>query len=57
MNKTATKGDSAAQLITARIKDVGGWRGATLSRLRTLIKQADPGVVEERRRGHLSLTE
>jgi hypothetical protein len=47
MNKSATKGDTPAEKIDARIKDVGGWRGATLSRLRTLIKQADPAVVEE----------
>jgi hypothetical protein len=47
MNKTATKGESPGQLIAARIREVGGWRGATLSRLRTLITQADPGVVEE----------
>ena len=47
MNKSRTKGDSPAQLIAARIKDVGGWRGETLARLRTLIKQADPDVVEE----------
>jgi len=36
-----------AELIDARITDVGGWRGATLSQLRALIKQADPKVVEE----------
>jgi len=34
-------------LIDARIEEVGGWRGTTLSRLRALIKQADPAVVEE----------
>jgi hypothetical protein len=47
MNKSATKGDTPAQLIDARIEEVGGWRGTTLSRLRALIKQADPAVVEE----------
>ena len=36
-----------AQLIDARIEELGDWRGATLSRLRELIKQADPDVVEE----------
>src|ERR671930_248661 len=36
-----------SQLIDARIKELGDWRGRTLSRLRTLIKQADPEVVEE----------
>jgi hypothetical protein len=39
--------DSPAQLIGARIKEPGDWRGKTLSRLRDLIKQADPEVVEE----------
>jgi len=34
-------------LIDARIRELGDWRGETLSRLRTLIKQADPEVVEE----------
>ena len=38
---------SASALIDARIKEVGGWRGQMLGRLRTLVKQADPGVVEE----------
>ena len=39
--------DSASQLIDARIKELGDWRGETLDRIRALIKQADPGVVEE----------
>jgi hypothetical protein len=47
MNKSATKGDTPAQKIDARIKDVGGWRSVTLERIRALIKQADPKVVEE----------
>ena len=34
-------------MIDARIKELGDWRGTMLSRLRMLIKQADPGVVEE----------
>jgi hypothetical protein len=38
---------SPSQLIDARIKELGDWRGKTLSRLRTLIKQADPEVIEE----------
>ena len=38
---------SASQLIDARIKELGDWRGKMLSRLRTLIKEADPEVVEE----------
>jgi hypothetical protein len=38
---------SPSQLIDARIKELADWRGKMLSRLRTLIKQADPEVVEE----------
>ena len=38
---------SASDLIDARIKELGDWRGMMLSRVRTLIKQADPEVVEE----------
>ena len=40
-------GASASQLIDARIEELGGWRGETLGRLRALIKEADPDVVEE----------
>jgi hypothetical protein len=40
-------GKSPAQLIDARIEELGDWRGQTLGRLRSLIKQADPDVVEE----------
>ncbi len=43
----ASEGQSAAELITKRIADLGDWRGETLSRMRTLIKEADPDVVEE----------
>jgi hypothetical protein len=39
--------DSPSRLIDARIKQLDDWRGATLSRIRALIKQADPQVVEE----------
>jgi hypothetical protein len=38
---------SPSELIDARIKELGDWRGKTLSRVRALIKQADPDVVEE----------
>jgi hypothetical protein len=38
---------STSQLIDERIKELGDWRGETLSRLRSLVKQADPEVVEE----------
>jgi hypothetical protein len=41
------KGRSPAQLIDARIKELGDWRGRMLSRLRTVVKDADPEVVEE----------
>ena len=41
------KSKSPSQLIDARIKELGDWRGKTLSRLRTLVKEADPEVVEE----------
>ena len=47
MNRTKTKGDTPEELISSRITDLGDWRGKTLSRLRALIKQADPAVVEE----------
>ena len=51
MNKSAPKtgGEEApaAQLIDAKIEELEGWRGTTLARVRTLIKQADPDVVEE----------
>jgi len=39
--------ESPSRLIDARIEELGDWRGEMLSRLRTLIKQADPEVVEE----------
>jgi hypothetical protein len=41
------KGGSPSQLIDARIEELGDWRGETLSRIRALIKEADPEVVEE----------
>jgi len=45
--KTTTKGESPSRLIDARIKELNDWRGKTLARVRALIKQADPKVVEE----------
>jgi hypothetical protein len=39
--------DSPSRLIDARIKELGDWRGEMLARIRELIKQADPDVVEE----------
>jgi hypothetical protein len=43
----ASQGQSASELISKRIAELGDWRGNTLSRIRTLIKEADPEVVEE----------
>jgi hypothetical protein len=43
----STEGPSASELIDRRIAELGDWRGETLSRMRKLIKQADPDVVEE----------
>ena len=48
MKKPVTsEGQSASELISKRIAELGDWRGAILSRMRKLIKQADPDVVEE----------
>ena len=50
-SKTGSKdikgGDSPSRLIDARIKELGDWRAETLARVRALIKQADPDVIEE----------
>src|SRR5678815_4847272 len=43
----AQKSKSPSQLIDARIKELGDWRGEMLGRLRALVKEADPEVVEE----------
>jgi hypothetical protein len=43
----ATESQSASELISQRIADLGDWRGETLGRMRKLIQQADPDVVEE----------
>src|SRR3954464_6048096 len=43
----STEGQSASELIDKRIAELGDWRGKTLSRMRKLIKEADPEVVEE----------
>ncbi|HEX7206451.1 MAG TPA: DUF1801 domain-containing protein [Xanthobacteraceae bacterium] len=45
--KEAKGADSPSRLIDARIKKLGDWRGETLARVRSLIKDADPDVVEE----------
>jgi len=46
-SKEAGGGDSPSRLIDDRIRELGDWRGETLARIRELIKQADPDVVEE----------
>jgi hypothetical protein len=46
-SKEAKGGASPSQLIDARIKELNDWRGETLARVRSLIKQADPELVEE----------
>jgi hypothetical protein len=46
-SKEEKSGDSPSRLIDARIKELRDWRGETLARVRSLIKQADPEVVEE----------
>ena len=43
----ASEGPPASELISKRIADLGDWRGNTLARMRKLIKEADPEVVEE----------
>src|SRR3979411_902675 len=48
MKKSGTsQGQSASELISKRIAELGDWRGKTLGRMRKLIKEADPDVVEE----------
>lgn len=46
-SKEGSTGDTPSQLIDARIKELGDWRGETLARVRAIIKQAVPDVVEE----------
>ena len=46
-NNPSQKSKSPSQLIDERIKELGNWRGKMLSRLRILVKQADPEVIEE----------
>jgi hypothetical protein len=47
MMAMAKTGESPSELIDGRIKELGDWRGDLLSRIRTLIKQTDPDVVED----------
>jgi hypothetical protein len=46
-NPGSTEGQSPSDLIDGRIAELGDWRGETLTRMRTLIREADPDVVEE----------
>ena len=46
-SKEGKRVDSPSRLIDARIKELGDWRGETLARVRSLIREADPEVVEE----------
>src|SRR5437763_14156086 len=45
--KAGATGKSASQLIDQRIRELGGWRGETLARMRALILEADPAITEE----------
>lgn len=47
MKPNASLGKSPSQLISNKIAELGDWRGETLSRVRTLIREADPGISEE----------
>jgi len=47
MPKGTLKGPSPSELIDARIRELGDWRGEMLGRLRALVKEADPEIVEE----------
>jgi hypothetical protein len=47
MNKNPTKGSNFAELFEARVRELPDWRGEMLSKLRALIRKADPEVVEE----------
>ena len=46
MSSTSRREESASELISMRIKELGDWRGKTLERVRELIKEADPEIVE-----------
>src|ERR671911_1928556 len=45
--KTGATGEPASWLIDQRIRDLGGWRGETLARMRALVLEADPEITEE----------
>ena len=48
MKKSVPRKRDSSELIDARIKEPGDWRGELLSRIRTLIQQADPEMIEDR---------
>jgi hypothetical protein len=45
--KSAARSSDASRLIDQRIRDLPGWRGETLARMRALIREADPEIIEE----------
>src|SRR3954469_11190381 len=47
MEENASRGESASALIDKRIEELGDWRGKTLAKVRRLVKEADPEIVEE----------
>ena len=47
MKKNVPDGESASALIDKRVKELGDWRGKTLAKVRQLVKEADPEIVEE----------
>jgi hypothetical protein len=47
MNRNVPQEESASALIDKRIKELGDWRGKTLAKVRQLVKEADPEIVEE----------
>ena len=47
LNQSSKSAKSASQLIDKRIEELGDWRGEMLARLRALINEADPGIIEE----------
>ena len=47
MSPPPIRGDAASELIDGKIRELGDWRGQTLEKVRQLIKEADPDVVEE----------
>jgi hypothetical protein len=57
ITKKTTGGSSPSKLIDAKIKELNDWRGETLARIRALIRQADPDVIEEMKWGGVPVWE